>query len=113
MSTWREREPWRKDALCFGKDINVWFPDKFEESKEAKAVCLLCPVRRPCLEYALNTKTNEGVWGGFCNTEIARKGPRYLDQPSEFYERRRKSHLRVASNGRVLSVGHDDPRCSK
>ncbi|MFY9928870.1 MAG: WhiB family transcriptional regulator [Streptosporangiaceae bacterium] len=30
----------------------------------AKAICAGCPVRRPCLTYALATSQEFGIWGG-------------------------------------------------
>jgi len=31
---------------------------------EAKAICATCPVREECLEYALETNQDSGIWGG-------------------------------------------------
>lgn len=30
----------------------------------AKSVCTGCPVKRSCLEYALGTNQQDGIWGG-------------------------------------------------
>ena len=36
----------------------------------ARQVCAVCPVRRPCLVYALRTRPAAGVWAGFTPEEI-------------------------------------------
>ncbi len=36
----------------------------------ARQVCAGCPVRRPCLVYALRTRPVAGVWAGFTSEEI-------------------------------------------
>ncbi len=53
----------------------------------AREVCASCPVRLPCLAYALRTRPAAGVWAGFTAEEItglaaaakrpARPGQRY------------------------------------
>lgn len=30
----------------------------------AKALCKICPVQPQCLQYALETKQDWGIWGG-------------------------------------------------
>jgi hypothetical protein len=35
----------------------------------AKAICAKCPIREACLEYAVETRQPEGVWGGCSTTE--------------------------------------------
>ena len=37
----------------------------------AREVCATCPVRLPCLAYALRTRPAAGVWAGFTPDEIA------------------------------------------
>ena len=37
----------------------------------AREVCASCPVRLPCLAYALRTRPVAGVWAGFLPEEIA------------------------------------------
>ena len=60
------RDPlaWRHQAACRGLDPDLFFPGDEEPGEAAKAVCERCPVRRPCLEWALATREKEGVWGG-------------------------------------------------
>jgi WhiB family redox-sensing transcriptional regulator len=42
--------------------------------EQAKAVCRRCPVINACLEWALETKQDAGIWGG--KTEDERKAIR-------------------------------------
>ena len=63
---------WRDDAACRGLDTNVFFPATDEEAAEAKAICATCPVREECLEFALLTRQDDGVWGGLTETERRR-----------------------------------------
>jgi WhiB family redox-sensing transcriptional regulator len=68
---------WWVDAACRGQDASVFFaPAYFEKRAEklareavAKAICSRCPVRIPCLEYALRTRDPHGVWGGLNEME--------------------------------------------
>jgi WhiB family transcriptional regulator, redox-sensing transcriptional regulator len=36
---------------------------------DAKAVCRTCPVRVPCLDFAMATNQDAGVWGGTSEEE--------------------------------------------
>ncbi len=37
----------------------------------AKAICAVCPVKAPCLQYALEIREPHGIWGGL--NELERK----------------------------------------
>ncbi len=63
---------WRRDAACRDLDTAVFFPDTDEEVAAAKAVCVACPVREACLEFALITRQDDGVWGGLDENERRR-----------------------------------------
>jgi WhiB family transcriptional regulator, redox-sensing transcriptional regulator len=63
---------WRQHSACRGIDPEVFHPVSEEDAEEAKAVCALCPVRQPCLEYALVNREREGVWGGMTDRERRR-----------------------------------------
>ena len=63
---------WDK-ALCKGIDPSFFFPTgipgrygKNVETMEAenKKACNPCPMKEDCLEYALNTRQDHGIWGG-------------------------------------------------
>lgn len=58
-------EEWRDRAACLGKPAELFFPEHAgETSAEAKALCASCPVREPCLKFALETGQEHGYWGG-------------------------------------------------
>jgi WhiB family transcriptional regulator, redox-sensing transcriptional regulator len=63
---------WRQHAACRGVEPDVFYPASDEEAEVAKAVCAVCPVRQPCLEYALSSRERDGVWGGATEKERRR-----------------------------------------
>lgn len=60
---------WYDDAACRDADTDVFFPVSESQSDAAKAICAVCPVREECLEYALEVRPGDGVWGGLTATE--------------------------------------------
>ncbi|GIU99840.1 MAG: hypothetical protein KatS3mg014_1456 [Actinomycetota bacterium] len=74
------REGWETYAACRGADTSLFFaPNYFERREEklareakAKAICARCPVREPCLEYALRIRDPHGIWGGLNELERRR-----------------------------------------
>ena len=55
---------WRQRGACKGLDPTTFYPLTDEEAGPAKAVCASCPVKDVCLEFALDTREAEGIWGG-------------------------------------------------
>ena len=55
---------WRAAAACADSDPELFFPGTGEVPRDAIRICGECPVRRPCLTYALNSGSQYGVWGG-------------------------------------------------
>jgi WhiB family redox-sensing transcriptional regulator len=55
---------WRNLARCRGVNPEIFHPVNEDDGDEAKAICELCPVREPCLEYAINAREKDGIWGG-------------------------------------------------
>jgi WhiB family transcriptional regulator, redox-sensing transcriptional regulator len=65
---------WRRRAACSSSDPDLFFPigdtgPAVEHAEAAKAVCRQCPVRLDCLEYALTSNQDAGVWGGATEEE--------------------------------------------
>ncbi|MGH8904883.1 MAG: WhiB family transcriptional regulator [Egibacteraceae bacterium] len=60
---------WRDRAACLGMDTEWFFPAgstglaALEQAAEAKAICARCPVVEACLDWALATNQDAGVWG--------------------------------------------------
>lgn len=60
---------WRDHALCRETDPELFFPVgttgvALAQIDKAKQVCSECPVAEPCLDFALATNQDAGVWGG-------------------------------------------------
>lgn len=65
---------WRHRAKCREVDPELFFPigntgPALLQIEEAKAVCRQCPVMESCLEWALSTGQDAGVWGGMSEDE--------------------------------------------
>ena len=83
---------WQFEAACRGTDSTLFFaPNYFERREEkaareakAKTICTACPVRLPCLEYALRI----------------RECPRDLGRTNE-YERRQLLRQQALQGGEL------------
>lgn len=60
---------WRDDAACRDADPELFFPigttgPALRQVQEAIRICQSCPMRTPCLTWALEHGITDGVWGG-------------------------------------------------
>jgi WhiB family redox-sensing transcriptional regulator len=65
---------WREFAACRSAEPELFFPvsaagQSLDQAERAKAVCAVCTVRRECLQFALATRQDYGVWGGMSEQE--------------------------------------------
>ena len=65
---------WRHRALCRDEDPELFFPigttgPALVQIEQAKAVCRRCPAVQSCLEWALSSGQDSGVWGGLSEDE--------------------------------------------
>src|SRR5688500_10897851 len=65
---------WRDKAACLTADPELFFPvgntgPAVDQIEKAKAVCARCTVTEICLQYALETGQDSGVWGGLSEDE--------------------------------------------
>jgi WhiB family transcriptional regulator, redox-sensing transcriptional regulator len=68
---------WRHHAACCGVDPDLFFPlgtagASLPQIEQAKQICRTCPVRPPCLRWALD-HGDAGVWGGTTEEERRRQ----------------------------------------
>jgi WhiB family transcriptional regulator, redox-sensing transcriptional regulator len=63
---------WMTRARCRGMNPAVFFPTDGAGFEAARRVCLDCPVRVECLEYALANHIDQGAWGGTSERERRR-----------------------------------------
>jgi len=65
---------WRDMGACLNHDPDLFFPTGAtgpigREVEQAKTICRECPVRNPCLEWALGAGQLSGIWGGLTEEE--------------------------------------------
>jgi WhiB family redox-sensing transcriptional regulator len=65
---------WRKTAICRDTDPDLFFPVgttgyALVQIDKAKQVCGECPACEDCLQYALETNQDSGIWGGTSEEE--------------------------------------------
>lgn len=63
---------WMVFAACRTKPLDLFFPNDGPGVAEAVRVCAKCVVRGDCLEYAIEHRINQGVWGGASERERQR-----------------------------------------
>jgi WhiB family redox-sensing transcriptional regulator len=90
---------WRRLALCLQFNGDMWFPERGESPAAAKLLCGRCDVRAECLEFALDTNEDYGIWGGLSTAE--RKALR----------RRRRLRRALDRAGIALPFELDEPGC--
>lgn len=69
---------WMDQAVCREVDPELFVgeretTEREEAFQEAVGVCSRCPVREPCLEYAINLAARDtiwGIWGGLAAKDI-------------------------------------------
>jgi WhiB family transcriptional regulator, redox-sensing transcriptional regulator len=65
-------QEWMTRASCRGGNASAFFPSDGSGVETAQHVCVGCPVRVDCLEYALTNRLDYGVWGGTSERERQR-----------------------------------------
>lgn len=61
-----------QQAVCAQTDAELFFPPKGGSSRDAKTVCLDCPIRLRCLEVAIANGERHGIYGGLTPAERRR-----------------------------------------
>ena len=69
-----DAEDWRRMAACRHTEPDLFFPvgttgPAVDQIEAAKRVCRSCEAIEPCLDFALATNQESGVWGGTSEEE--------------------------------------------
>ena len=67
-------DDWRDVSACRDTDPDLFFPvgttgPAIEQIEAAKSVCNGCEAKDPCLDFALTTNQDSGIWGGTSEEE--------------------------------------------
>ena len=63
---------WMPRGLCASLPPSTFFPSDGAGVEEARKICAGCPVKKQCLEHALEQRIDHGVWGGCSERERRR-----------------------------------------
>ena len=63
---------WMAAGLCRSLAPETFFPSDGIGVDVARKICADCPVKGPCLEYAMENHIDHGVWGGTSERERRR-----------------------------------------
>lgn len=63
---------WMAKGKCRELPPSMFFPSDGVGVDIARRICFDCPVKSPCLEYALANHIDHGVWGGTSERERRR-----------------------------------------
>jgi WhiB family transcriptional regulator, redox-sensing transcriptional regulator len=63
---------WMAEGNCRLEPPATFFPSDGVGVEVARRICATCPVKDPCLEYALRNRIDHGVWGGASERERRR-----------------------------------------
>jgi len=55
---------WERAACWQHPDPNIFHTTEKQDPRPAKAVCVTCPIQVDCMLWALETKQQDGIWGG-------------------------------------------------
>ncbi|MGW1468498.1 WhiB family transcriptional regulator [Streptomyces sp. NPDC002308] len=69
---------WMKSAACRNKKLELFFPvgerQAADKTARAKKLCASCAVRPECLQWAMDTQQEAGIWGGLDGRERRDRG---------------------------------------
>lgn len=86
---------WMNQAECRNHDPELFFPSGdqhyMQVVREARKVCMVCPVQLECDRYATETEQRDGVWAGRLRVGPAKS---YKEIPPHGTEARAQRHRR-------------------
>jgi len=80
-----DMDDWRDQSACRDTDPDLFFPVgttglALDQIDAAKAVCGTCEAQSACLEFALATNQESGIWGGTSEEERRKLRKAWLAQ---------------------------------
>ncbi len=74
---------WREIGACRDSDPDLFFPIgttgvAATQIRQAIAICSACSIQEECLQYALETNQEAGIWGGYPEDDRRRLRKRWL-----------------------------------
>ncbi len=74
---------WRELAACRDSDPELFFPigttgPATDMIRQSVAICSACSMQEECLQYALETNQEAGVWGAYAEDDRRRLRKRWL-----------------------------------
>jgi hypothetical protein len=79
----------------------VFFPGRGESAEPARQICAGCPVRQPCLDYALSHGITNGIWGGLPERD---RRPLRVSHTAAARQRRDEAITAAAAAGSTLAA---------
>lgn len=98
-------DSWFDEALCRGK-TRLFFSDNTVSIDQARAICATCTVRQRCLDYAMSTRQEHGVWGGL--SEAERIGRQRAVRPGGYAPTDITYTTNARSTGATCSAGRSE-----
>ncbi len=105
-------DDWWRYGKCVGQNPDLWYPnhETGETARKAVAICMTCPVRTECLDWALETNELFGVWGGqTVRDRRTLRRSRGLTRPT-LYGAAKRSYDNAATPIVIITPGDGDPR---
>jgi hypothetical protein len=81
----------------------MFFPGRGESAEPARQICAGCPVRQPCLDYALSHGISHGIWGGL--TERDRRALRTRHVSAARQQRDQAITAAAAAGSTLAAIG--------
>jgi WhiB family transcriptional regulator, redox-sensing transcriptional regulator len=69
-----QRGDWQSQGACLNADPDVFFPISVAgasatQIRTARAICAGCAVRSDCIDFAVENREIQGIWGGTTDDE--------------------------------------------
>lgn len=63
---------WTLKAVCKGQ-TDAFFAESADEQAALRPICMACPVRAECKDYAIEGRETNGLWGGLTEVDLRRE----------------------------------------